>query len=152
MFLEDLWTGLPGFQWRCSLRAWAHRLALNATARWATAAPRKLDYNVPLSEIPEIVAAMARVRTSTAMHLRTEVKSAIRNLRDELPDEDQLLLALRIDKSLKWRDIAAVLGDGDLADAALAREAARLRKRFQLVTEKLRQLARERGLIPSTHE
>ena len=147
MFVEDLWTGLPGFQWRCSLRAWAHRLALNATARWATAAPRRAGYNVPLSEVPEMGAVLERVRTSTAMHLRTEVKSEIRRLRDELSPEDQLLLALRIDKSMEWRDIAAAMGDGDLEDAALAREAARLRKRFQLSTEKLRELARQRGLL-----
>jgi RNA polymerase sigma factor (sigma-70 family) len=147
MFVEDLWTGLRGFQWRCSLRAWAHRLALNATARWATAPPRRRAYNVPLSDLPEIGAVVERVRTSTAMYLRTEVKSEIRRLRDELSSEDQLLLTLRIDKRMEWRDIAAAVGDGDLADAALTREAARLRKRFQLATEKLRALARERGLL-----
>jgi hypothetical protein len=90
---------------------------------------------------------IARVRSSTAMHLRTEVKSEVRRLRDELSDEDQLLLALRIDKRMEWRDIAAAMGDGDLADAALGREAARLRKRYQLATDKLRQLARDRGLL-----
>jgi RNA polymerase sigma factor (sigma-70 family) len=147
MFVEDLWTGLRGFQWRCSLRAWAHRLALNATARWATAAPRRRDYNVPLSDLPELGAVIERVRTSTAMYLRTEVKSEIRRLRDELSLEDQLLLTLRIDKRMEWRDIAAAMGDGDLAEAALTREAARLRKRYQLATEKLRALARERGLL-----
>jgi len=152
MFVEDLWAGLPGFQWRCSLRAWAHRLALNATARWATAAPRRRDYNIPLSEIAELDAVIARVRTSTALHLRTEVKSEIRRLRDTLTEEDQLLLVLRIDKGLEWRDIAVALGDGDLEDAALAREAARLRKRYQITTEKLRQQARAVGILPSPDE
>ena len=36
LFAEDLWRGLPGFQWRCSLRAWAHRVARNAAVRWAS--------------------------------------------------------------------------------------------------------------------
>jgi RNA polymerase sigma-70 factor (ECF subfamily) len=149
MFAEDLWTGLPAFQWKCSLRAWAHRLALHASIRWASAAPRRRDYNVPLSDVPGLGAAIEHVRTSTAMHLRTEVKSEIRRLRDELSSEDQLVVTLRIDKRMEWRDIAAAMGDGDLAEAALGREAARLRKRYQIATERLRQLARERGLLPA---
>jgi len=152
MFVEDLWTGLRGFQWRCSMRAWAHRLARNATTRWLTAAPRRADYNLSLSEVPELGTMLVRVRTSTAMHLRTEVKSEIRRLRDELSTEDQLLLVLRVDKGMEWREIAAALGDTDLEPAALARETTRLRKRYQLATDKLRHLARERGLLKTSVE
>lgn len=49
MFLEDLWRGLPEFQWRCSFRAWAHKLARNAGTRWATAGARQ-----PQSKHPAI--------------------------------------------------------------------------------------------------
>lgn len=147
MFAEDLWRGLPGFQWRCSLRAWAHRLARNAAVRYATrdARPRR---NIPLSQAPEVWELVDRVRTTTLVYLRTEVKSELRQLREALSDDDQTLLILRVDKDMDWRDIAAAMADDDLDDAALGREAARLRKRFQLAKERLRQLAQERGLLP----
>jgi RNA polymerase sigma-70 factor (ECF subfamily) len=40
LFAEHLWRGLPGFHWRCSLRAWAHHVARNAALQWATAGAR----------------------------------------------------------------------------------------------------------------
>ena len=55
------------------------------------------------------------------------------------------LLVLRVDRDLSWNGarIAIVLGEsGDGAKAS-----ARLRKRFQLVKDKLRELARAEGLL-----
>jgi RNA polymerase sigma-70 factor (ECF subfamily) len=57
------------------------------------------------------------------------------------------LLILRVDKDLEWREIAAALADEDLAADELQREATRLRKRFRVVAERLRELARERGIL-----
>ena len=88
-----------------------------------------------------------QIKTTTLVYMRTEVKSEIRRLRDELPAEDQLVLVLRVDKNMEWRDIAMALADHDLDEAALARESARLRKRLQLATARLRELATERGLL-----
>ena len=93
---------------------------------------------------------MAEVRTATLSALRTENRSALERLRDELPEEDRALLILRIDRQLEWREIAIVLTATSkrIEDAqVLTREAARLRKRFQLVVERLRALARERKLV-----
>jgi RNA polymerase sigma-70 factor (ECF subfamily) len=146
LFAEDLWRGLHGFQWRCSLRAWAHRIARNAAQRWATAGARNATRNVSMEQ-SGICDVAAHVRSSTLVHLRTEVKSAVRQLRQELPQIEQMLLILRVDKALEWDEIAAVLAEHDLSADDLKREAARLRKRFQLVTEKLRALARERGIL-----
>ena len=87
----------------------------------------------------------ALVRTVTRPYLRTEVKSELTRLRESLDPEDQLLLILRLDKDLAWRDIALVFADGD-ADADLERLAATLRKRFQSVKDRLRQMARKSGL------
>src|SRR4029078_12316306 len=47
-FMQDLWRGVPGFQWRCSLRAWAHRIARHAAVRWATAGQRPPAPNMTL--------------------------------------------------------------------------------------------------------
>jgi RNA polymerase sigma-70 factor, ECF subfamily len=146
LFAEDLWRGLPGFQWRCSLRAWAHRIARNAAVRWATAGDRNLKRNVPLKQ-GGVFELAERVRSSTLAHLRTNVKSEVRRLREELPELEQTLIILRVDKALEWHEIAAALADADLTADELKREAARLRKRFQLATEKLRELARQRGIL-----
>lgn len=146
LFAEDLWRGLPGFQWRCTLRAWAHRIARNAAIRWATAGERRPERNVSMEQ-GGVLELAERVRSSTLVHLRSEVKSEVRRLREELPELEQMLLILRVDKALEWPEIAAALADGDLDADELKREAARLRKRFQLVTEKLRDLARERGIL-----
>ena len=64
-------------------------------------------------------------------------------------EADQLALVLRVDKGLPWNEVVHVLSEPgeELDDAAVRREAARLRKRFQLVKEKLRGWAQEEGLL-----
>lgn len=146
IFAEDLWRGLPGFQWRCSLRSWAYRIARNAATRWATAGDRRPERNLSIEQ-SDVLELADRVRSSTLEHLRTEVKSEVRRLREELPELDQMLIILRIDKQLEWPEVAAALSDEDLDGDALKREAARLRKRFQVATGRLRELARERGIL-----
>jgi RNA polymerase sigma-70 factor, ECF subfamily len=146
LFAEDLWRGLPGFQWRCSLRAWAHRIARNAAVRWATAGNRRPERNLPI-ESTSVLELAEQVRSSTLVYMRSDVKSEVRRLREELSEIDQMLLILRIDKAMEWPEIAAALADDDLVGEDLKRESARLRKRFQLATEKLREMARDRGLF-----
>lgn len=146
LFAEDLWRGMPSFQWRCTLRAWAHRLARNARVRWAAAGERRPERNVPMEQ-GGVHAMAEHVRSSTLIHLRTESKSEIRRLREELPEPDQMLLILHVDRALEFFEIATVLADEDLADDTLRREAARLRKRYQLVKKRLRKLASERGIL-----
>jgi len=148
LFVEALWRGLQGFQWRSSLRAWAHRIARNAATRWAAGCERDPRRHVPI-ERAGVLDLAAPSPSSTLAHLRSEVKSQIRRLREELPEADQLLLILRVDKGLEWDEVVAALGDEDVTPEELKREASRLRKRFQLVTEKLRSLARERGILDS---
>ena len=139
LFAEDLWRGLPGFQWRSSLRAWAYRIARNATVSWATASERKPERNVPMEQI-DILELAERLRSLTLVHLRTDVKSEVRRLLEKLPKPDQAVLILRVYKGLEWEEVAAALADEGLAADDLEREAARLRERFQLVTDMLRDL------------
>jgi RNA polymerase sigma-70 factor, ECF subfamily len=147
MFAVDLWRGLPGFAWRCSLRAWAHRIARNAAHRWSKARRGARDLPLPGEALDQVA---DRVKTTTLLYLRSEVKSEVRRLRDELSEEDQLVLVLRVDKGLEWRDIAMALADADLEEPQLTRAAARLRKRLSLATQRLRELAQARGLLPRT--
>jgi RNA polymerase sigma-70 factor (ECF subfamily) len=57
-------------------------------------------------------------------------------------------LVLRVDRDLQWNELAGIfLGDPSADAAALKKEAARLRKRFQLVKEKLLEQGKQQGLF-----
>jgi len=146
MFVEDLWKGIDGFQWRGSLLAWAIRIALNAMMRWLAAGHRRPERNVSIED-SAVLEVADRLRSSTLDYLRSEVKSEVRRLREELPPDDQMLLILHIDRALKWNEVAAALADRDLTQEELKREAARLRQRFRLLIKKLRDIARARGIV-----
>jgi RNA polymerase sigma-70 factor (ECF subfamily) len=145
-FALDLWRGMPGFQWRSSMRSWAHRIARNAAMRWATSGARKPARNLPIEQ-SAILELAERVRSQTRSHLRTEVKSQVRLLREELDEFEQRLLILRVDRQMEWEEIAVVFADDDAPSDDLKRAVGRLRKRFQHVVNKLRKLARARGLL-----
>lgn len=148
VFCERLWQTLPEFEWRCSLRTWCYRLARSVAIDLQRGEARH-GRQVGLSSAPEVLALAERTRTETLSFLRTEKRTALERLRDELPEEDRTLLVLRVDRELEWREIALVLAGAprETDEASLVREAARLRKRFQLVKDRLRSLARERGLL-----
>lgn len=141
MFSEDLWRGLPAFRWGCSFRTWAYTLARHALVRLADGQRRRAARQVALSDCPELAELTARVRTETLTYLRTETKSKVAELRASLPEEDKALLILRVDRGLAWSELARVMLEPhtpNVDDAALIkREAARLRKRFQLVKARL---------------
>jgi RNA polymerase sigma-70 factor, ECF subfamily len=141
LFSEDLWKSLARHQGRCSMRTWCYMLARCAVSRVLEA--RAGGRTVALSDAP-ISGVAAQLRDATLSYLRTDVKQRIRSLREQLEPDDQMLLVLRVDKDLGWRDIAIVMfGDG-ASEPELARHAARLRKRFERVKTQLRELARAR--------
>jgi DNA-directed RNA polymerase specialized sigma24 family protein len=136
---EDLWVGLPTFTFRCSVRAWVFTLARNAGSRYLDRELRRERAHVPLSRAPELVDAVQRSFAQTFPGASTDPTDRLAALRAELDEDDQLLLTLRIDRELDFREIAVVmLGDADADRGAVVREAARLRKRFQTLKERLR--------------
>jgi RNA polymerase sigma-70 factor (ECF subfamily) len=141
---EDLWRGLPAFAWRCSLRTWFYTLARHAAARWRRAPHRRPGRHAALSEVSEVA---EQVRTRTLTYLRTAARDKLDELRASLAPEDHELLVLRVSRGLSWQEVARVLGPADTDDSVIAREAARLRKRFQLLKERLRAQARSAGLL-----
>ena len=148
MFAEDLWNGLPSFAWRCSMRTWMFTLARNAAARYASAPQRRMANNVRLSCPGVISELVEHIRCTTEVHQRTDAKDRFRALREKLDSEDQLLLVLRVDRNLAWRDLAmAMRGDTDLDEETLSREAARLRKAFERIKATLKRLVKEEGLL-----
>ncbi len=136
---EQLWKHLANFRWESSFRVWAYAVARNEFLRSLRGAA-KAQRNIPLSRVSSIAAVVDQVRTTTALHLRTEVKDAFARLRESLDPEDHMLLGLRVDRRMAWNDIARVLGS---PDDAVERDAAALRKRFERLKKRLRELARE---------
>jgi RNA polymerase sigma-70 factor (ECF subfamily) len=125
-------------------------LASNAAYRHASSPHQKSQHNLTLHGRERLSQLVDRVRTRTDRFRRTETKERVRALRERLDPDDQMLLVLRVDRNLAWRDLALVmLGDQhcETDDDALEREAARLRKRFERVKTELKQLAIEAGLL-----
>jgi RNA polymerase sigma-70 factor (ECF subfamily) len=148
VFSEQLWLGLRGFAWACSLRTWAYAVARNAFLAYHRAARRRAQRAVSLSGCPAVAEMAARVRTETLSCLRTERRRELDRLREELSEEDQTLLILRVDRDLPWLDLARIFLGDEASPDQLQREAARLRKRFQLIKRRLLELVRKRGLLP----
>jgi RNA polymerase sigma-70 factor, ECF subfamily len=144
MFCEDFWVGLPGFAWRCTLRGWAYTIARHSELRYAASPPRQ-KRAVTLSDAH----ALVQPETSTPPYERTDVKNRFRQIRARLGEEDQLILILRVDRDLGWKDIVHILAGPEAPTADLLRREARIRKRFQLIKERLRRWAVEDGLLPS---
>jgi RNA polymerase sigma-70 factor (ECF subfamily) len=140
---ERLWRGLPTFRWDSSFRVWAYTIARNEFLRAARSGGAREKRQVPISEVASVQAAIDRVRTETPAYRRTEVKDGLAKVREQLEPEDHMLLGLRLDRKLPWNDIARILGTGE--PATLAREAAALRKRFERLKERLRELVRGPG-------
>ena len=147
---EAIWRSLPNFAWQSSVRTWTYAIARNVSRTRKRDAAR-LDRRAPRAGDSALEGVAAKVRTETLAILRTETKTRLQALRDALPEADRMLLVLRVDRGLSWNDLARVLHEGEedaqLDDAALTREAARLRKRFQLVKDKLREMAKKEGLL-----
>jgi RNA polymerase sigma-70 factor (ECF subfamily) len=143
---ERVWRGLSAFAWRCSLRTWTYTIARNELARYRARTARRHAHQVPLSAISS---PRAPDPTTTKPFCRTTVRNALSELRRELPPEDHELLVLRIDRRLSWGDLATASLGEDASEHEVARESARLRKRFQLLKERLTRLALDRGLLPT---
>ena len=153
MFAEDLWSGLPSFGWRSSVRTWAYTLARNATIRQASTNNRRAARNIPLSCPSGVADLVERVRQTTACYKRTAVKDHFRALREQLDLEDQTLLILRVDRNMSWRELAQTLsGTVDLDEASIERESARLRKAFERVKRELKRLSVAQGLIGASDD
>jgi RNA polymerase sigma-70 factor (ECF subfamily) len=147
-FSELFWRTLPSYEWRCSLRTWMYLLARRALTRERREARKRNKHERSLTHVSQLSNAVEQARTPTAAHFKTATKDRFQSLRAELPEEDQMVLVLRVDRGLSWAELAEVMLVTDSPTAAqLATEAARLRKRFQLAKAHLRKRAEEAGLV-----
>jgi RNA polymerase sigma-70 factor (ECF subfamily) len=147
LWSERVLLGIGAFAWGCSLRTWSYAIARNLASNYRRGQQRRRV--LPGADTEQIERLEQHVRSQTRPHLRTESKDKLARIRETLPPDDRTLLVLRVDRELDWNAIAQVMSDNAdaLAPADLAREAQRLRKRFQLVKEKLVTLARQQGFV-----
>jgi RNA polymerase sigma-70 factor, ECF subfamily len=147
IFCEDVWRGLAGFRWEGALRAWLYTLCRRALLRYRRSAYQK--NRCGLSALGTLSQVAANVRTLAHESLQAASPTQFSRLRDQLTEDERALLILRVDRGLAWNEIAQSMDEGDepLTDAALQRQAAALRKRFERIKERLRVLAREAGLL-----
>jgi RNA polymerase sigma-70 factor (ECF subfamily) len=130
----DLWKGLATFRCEATVRTFAYKLAWHAALRVARDPYEKRRRPLESDQISQLA---ERIRTETAIHLRSQVKDGIAALRDQLSPEEQTLLILRVDRDLSWSEVADVM---ELDEPAV-------RKRYERTKEKLRTLAEKAGLM-----
>lgn len=152
---ERLWRSLETFRHGCSIRTWCYLLAKQEITRFKRGVRKHEAGRQPISQFEEV---LKQVLSQTRSTLATAKGEKITRLRQELSDEDRMILILRYDRELSWQDIARAFvdegadgSDADqeqarraaetMSDEDLKREAARLRKRFQLVKERLKSRA-----------
>jgi RNA polymerase sigma-70 factor (ECF subfamily) len=138
LFAEQVWKGLPDFQWKSSLQTWVFRIAWHAALNLRRDGWRRLGRPFVTGEA---TALAEDIRTKSVVRVERQ-KQALDKLREALGVEEQSLLTLRVDQGFSWEEIAEVLSEGGEPI-----EPATLRKRFERLKERLTVLAREQGLV-----
>jgi len=147
LWCGQVWEKLAGFRWQASFRTWAFSVARHAALHHRRGDQNEARRARPLDDAGPASALAEVVRSRTRPYLRTEVKDRFAELRAELPEEDRLLLGLRLDRELPWRDVAEIMAPDECAtDSGVKLVAARLRKRFEATKERLAARMREVGL------
>jgi RNA polymerase sigma-70 factor (ECF subfamily) len=131
-FCEFLWRQLDQWRGESALLTWLYHLAWGAVQRQADDPFRRRRIRLGTSEMN----GLAQEVLSSATRFVDEAQAGLLRLREQLTPEEQTLLILRVDRDLGWRDVALVLGG----------RVAALRKRFERLKEKVRQLAAADGM------
>jgi len=138
-FCESLWKQLASFRGESSLLTWAYHLAMGASRRVIGDPQRRRGAPLATTQMERIA---QEVRSTTAVHLRQSSADVLSKLRSQLDFEEQTLLILRVDRDLSWTDIATIMSEQGQPVAEPA-----LRKRFERLKEKIKQLAVDEGLL-----
>ena len=135
---EQLWRSCARFDGRCSLRTWLYMLARHAVHYVRNQA--KFRHEQLVSEVPSAVHVATHV-WNTTRRAAAHNANVYAEIRMALDEDDRLLLVLRVDRGLTWRDIAHVtLGELARADE-IEQKSGALRKQFERVKAQLRELA-----------
>lgn len=138
VFFEDLWRGPPSLRGKSSFRTWVFRLALLAARQQLRSRDAPGWSQVPRGELATVLVDEIRSQTIICPGPKGDRFAGVVAALDL---SDETLVFLRVDRGLSWQEIAEVMSDpGHEVDAAT------MRKRYELLKDKLRRLAREHGL------
>ena len=144
---EGICAGIENFNWHSSMRTWLYSITRHILSHHLSSTQTRKKRFISLAEAPEVYKAVQSVRTVTRSYLKTDVKRRAAALREKLPLTDQLLLDLRIDRNLSWREIATVMADTELPPEALNRAEQNVRKQFQRAKQRFKDIAKKEGLL-----
>lgn len=130
---EQVWRGLPNFRFQSTFRTWFYAIARNIVSDHRRAAVRRRQRFADGARSSAVEAVAARIRSTTAIHLRTQTKTKLSEIRDTLDPDDRTLLVLRLDRGMSWNEIATVLAEESNEGEDAARASARIRKRFERI-------------------
>ncbi|HET7752665.1 MAG TPA: sigma-70 family RNA polymerase sigma factor [Anaeromyxobacteraceae bacterium] len=135
-FAENLWKGLPRFRRESSLRTWAFRIAWNSAMTLRSDAWHRHGRRFATGEASQIA---EEIRTKTVVRDERQ-RDELDKLRQNLSEEDQSLLALRIDREFSWEEIAEIFSAEGKPVQALT-----LMKRFERLKKRLAEMVKEQG-------
>ncbi len=136
LWSEWVLEAIARYEGTSSLRTWAYGVAHNAARRVRDDAFRRRRCSLSRARASRVAA-----QDSSSTRQRERAARALESIRGRLSLDDQGLLALRIDHGLDWDAVAAILSsEGPVSTAAY-------RKRFERLKERIRQLARESGIL-----
>ena len=136
LFSERIWRTFPGFRREASVKTWAYRTAWWASRDYKRSRAARVEEVVD----PEVLDLVREV-TATTPGRRSEKDDAWHAVLAALDASDRSILLLRIERELSWREVARIMTDeGEPVDEAA------LRKRYERLKPRLRELMTKHGL------
>jgi RNA polymerase sigma-70 factor (ECF subfamily) len=127
-FSENLWKNIGRFRAESTFRTWAYRIAWCTAIDHLREAKRRREQALTTGVASRLADP---VRTATPAYLAADTQKRFAALRAELDADDRSLLVLRVEQGLSWKEVAAVMAVDEAA----------LRKRFERLKRRLRELA-----------
>ena len=137
-FVAALPEALRDFGWRCELRVFLYHQARLALRRHREGKSPGLA-----ALISPLYAKLARLPP-----FRRQRRLAVATLRSALAPDDREVLVLRVDRGLRWRELAVTALGEAADDKALRDEARRLRERFLALRQRMKQLTNRDETTP----
>lgn len=139
-FVAELPRALREFGWRCELRVFLYHLARVALRRHregeiGEAGPRATP---PAPGQPPPTAGLLRIPP----YRRTR-RLAVATLRSAIAPDDREVLVLRVDRRLRWHELAVTSLGERASEPTLRAEARRLRERFHAIRRQMKQLTND---------
>lgn len=135
---EACWKALPRFRGESSFRTYSFTIACNVLR--AALRRRKRDGGaVPLTT-SECSKVAQEVLSDTLQAMPPALSARAAALREKLTEDECILLLLRVDLDFSWTEVVTMMSEEPVEAPDREREAARLRKVFERLVDKVGEL------------